>query len=397
MAGKADVLVRFTDDFGALSVKCAVTFENPVNTFTFSLSSLLVVDSILSDVDSQWKTGREWNPRFQHKSNEYVVSGEASMREITIAYHGKVSGWCNIVEKRRIALSAYSAWTISETSVPLDFLFKMEGMEDYFVIHARYDEAEKLWVYGETNHDTGNIIALKKGHYHTARAGSFSFYFLNEAERAYAESYAYYYDDIMKYYLSVFPQKNIGNMNVVSLGFKKGSGAYFREELIVIEKINFSKRPNKMRDDVVSLLAHELGHNWFFRANTSSWEDWLNETGAEWAALLYILSIGNQKLFSKKIKQGKMAYKRTPVIKPPDLARPAKGVHTRGVMLFYQIYRKHGAETILELLRLLAGLEEVTTDRFLSEVRAQMGDTIYHLIAQGLTAAEYTSRKWGSR
>jgi len=389
MAGKATVSVKMTDSYTALSVKCVIAFETPVREFSFSLSSLMSVDSITSDTDLKWKATREWQPRWQYKSNAFEVTGEAPIRKISIAYHGRMAGWCNIIEEKRTALSNYSAWTLSETSVPLAFLFKIEGMENYFILNARYDEAEKLWIYGETDHEPGNIIALKKGCYYTAGKDNFSFYFMDEAERAYAESYAYYYGDIMRYYLSIFPQKAIGKMDVVSLGLKKGGGAYFRKELTVIDRIKISGRTGKMKNDVMSLLAHELGHNWFTGEDTATWENWLSETGAEWAALLYLLSVGNHRLFNKKIWLGKLTYKRTPVIEPPDLTRPIDtwGVHIRGVMLFYKIYRKYGTETVLKLLRILAG--QATTENFLADIRAQMGDTLACLIERNLTAKEY--------
>ena len=35
----------------------------------------------------------------------------------------------------------------------------------------------------------------------------------------------------------------------------------------------------KHADQMIGLMAHELGHLWFTGADVSSWEDWLNETG----------------------------------------------------------------------------------------------------------------------
>ena len=388
MAGSATVFVKATDNYTALRVRCVIVFDAPAEKFRFSLSTLMTIDNIASDANLKWKAAGEWKPRWQHTSNWYEVSGE-DMRELSIAYHGPVAGWCNIIGEKRIALSSYSAWTACETSIPLDFSFKMEGMEEYFVVNARYDEAEKLWVYGETGHEPGNIIALKKGCYHTAGAGSFSFYYLDAAERACADSYAHYYEDIMRYYQSVFPPKPIDKLCVVSLGLEKGGGAYFRKGLMVIDRNRASRRAGKMQNDVMALLAHELGHNWFTGADTTTWEDWLSETGAEWAALLYLQSVGNRKLFNRKIRLGKLTYRKTPIIKPPDLTRPTDtwGVHIRGVMLFYEIYRKYGEETVLKLLQILAGQE--TTEHFLAEVSAQMGDALMRVIEQNLTAKGY--------
>jgi len=172
---------------------------------------------------------------------------------------------------------------------------------------------------------------------------------------------------------------------------ENSGGAYFRKELMVVGKTHIPNDENEIRKNVIAWLAHELGHNWFLGANTSSWEDWLNETGAEWAALLYILLIkkDGEELFSLNLSWAKDTYKNTPVIKSPDLKRPAEGVHTRGVMLFHEIYLRYSVDTIKTILQTLAGLEEVTTDNFLSELRAKIGGTIPDLIERGLTTEDY--------
>jgi len=389
MAGNAEVYVNFGGGDGAIGVKCVIFFDSPVTDFGFSLSTLLSIDNISADTESEWKITREWQPQWQHRSNEIEVSGIAPMRELTIEYSGRVSGWCNIVEERRIALSAYSAWTISETSVPIGFIFKMMDMDDYFIINARYEPSEKLWIYGETDHDPGNIIALKKGYYHVASTGNFSFYFLDAAEGVYAESYTRHYEEIMEYYSSVFGKKEIGKIDIVSLDLEKGGGAYFRKELIVIEKIHISEDTNEIRQNTIGLLGHELGHNWFFSADTTTWEDWVGETGAEWAALLYILSLGDGEFFEGHLSWAKERYRETPVIKSPDGSRPADGVHIRGVMLFYEIYRKYGAEKVTKILQILNGISVKTTANFLAQLKRQMDDGISDAIGRGLTMEDY--------
>ena len=395
MANNADVFVHFGNGDGILNVKCVIIFDNPVTDFRFSLSTLLKIDGVSSNTDSEWKIIKKWQPQWQYESNEIEVVSKMPMQELTIEYHGRIIGWCNIIEEKRIALSAYSAWTVSEPSLPVKFLFKLKNMEDYFVINGRYDATQKLWIYGETDHDEGNIIALKKGHYNVDGTGNFNFYYLNEAEKPYADNYIYYYDDIMKYYSSVFGKRDMKKIDIVSLDFEKGGGGYFRKELVVIEKTHISEDKNEIREHTISFLGHELGHNWFTGADTTSWEDWLNETGAEWAMLLYILSLDEKDFFEKHIMQikGNEDYVNTSVIKPLDLKRPAGGVHTRGVMMFYEIYLKYGTETMLKILQVFAGMKEtgkeITTDYFLSELRIKVDNEISKLIERGLTMNDY--------
>jgi hypothetical protein len=390
MSNNADVFVSFGEGEKSLIVKCIITFDTPITDFRFSLSTLLTIDNVSTNTDSEWKIIKEWQTLWQHKCNEIEVSSKLPMQKLTIEYHGRISGWCNIIEDKRSALSIYSAWTIFETSIPLKFIFKIEKMEDYLIINARYDVSEKLWIYGETDHDIGNIIALKNGRYHVENMGNFNYYYLNEAEKAYADNYTFYYNEILKFYSSVFNEKTINKINIVSLGLEEGDGAYFRKELIVIDKINISEDKDAIRKNTISLLGHELGHNWFKGADITTWEDWLNETGAEWAALLYILSLNDKEYFESHLSWAKEKYKDTPVIKSPDSKRPDEGVHIRGVMLFYEIYCKYGAETILKILQILADLKEVKTNNFLSELRGKVDEKIPELIERGLTIKDYT-------
>ena len=398
MSNNGEAFVSFGNGEKALIVKCVIAFDEPVTSFRFSLSTLLTIDNISADADSEWKIIKEWQPQWRHKSNEIEVSGKTPMQELTIEYHGHVSnlyhgcylGWCNIIQDKRIALSAYSAWTIEDTSVPVRFIFKIAGLSGYFVINSRYDDVEKLWVYGETNHEEGNIIALKKGHYYEASTGDFRFYYMNEDEKEYAHNYVSNYDNIMAYFASVFGEKNIGKMSIVSLGIKVGNGAYIRKELMVIEKINVVEDKEKIRQNVIGLLGHELGHNWFTGADTTTWEDWLNETGAEWAALLYILSLDEKEFFESHLSRAKEKYKETPIIKSPDGKRPVDGIHIRGVMMFYEIYQKYGIETITAILKILSAMKLKTTENFLFEVKNNIDNDIAEKIEQGLTVKDYS-------
>ncbi len=390
MSNNANIFVSFGDGEKALIVKCLITFDVPVMDFRFSLSTLLTIDSITTETTSEWKIIKEWQPQWQHKSNEIEVSSKTPIYKLTLEYHGCISGWCNIIEERRIALSSYSAWMISETSIPVKCLLKMEDMEDYFVVNARYDTSEKVWIYGETNHDIGNIIALKKGHYNVESTGNFNFFYLNEAEKPYADAYVLYYDYIMRYYSSLFGERDIDKIDIISLDIEKSGGAYFRKELIVIGKINISNDKEIIKQSTIGLLGHELGHNWFTGAETTTWEDWLNETGAEWAVLLYIISLNDKEFLEKHLSWAKEKYKDTPVIKSEDLKRPSEGVHIRGVMMFYEIYLKYGIETVTTILEVLANLTAHTTANFLSTLKSKIGNEIPEIIEKGLTIKDYT-------
>ncbi len=386
---KCSLTVTFDYAYSKAYVTAIYSFIVPVSEFRFSLSSTMSLGSIAADKAVNCSVAKEWKPRWAFKSKEYVVSGGAPFSALTVTYHGGVEGWCNIIEERRTALSSYSAWCPFELSVPCESTYRLPNMEDYTIINARYDNAEKLWIYGSEGYDEGNIIALRNDGLYTESVGGFAFYYLNEAEKPFADCHSQSYGKIMDYYTAVFPPNPIKKMSIVPLDFPSGGGAYFRAGLMVIEKA--SEDHSTMCDDVICLHGHELGHNWFFNANTTTWEDWLNETGAEWALLLYLLHCGNNTLFAKKIEQVNQNYKDTETIKPAiGELRPYTGVHIRGVALLYKIYKRFGSETILTILQTLAELQyPATTDDLLPALRIKLGNDVPSIIQRGLSMTDY--------
>jgi len=131
------------------------------------------------------------------------------------------------------------------------------------------------------------------------------------------------------------------------------------------------------------LIAHEIAHNWCRGADVHSWEDWLNETTAEWTALLYQLHIGDMDKFDSVIQDRAKRAKYAPAIKTADGSRP-DGVHDAGVILFYEIFKKYGFATIEKMLKLFDSLTDKSTDRFLELVDAKMGAQIAAALRNGV-------------
>lgn len=136
-------------------------------------------------------------------------------------------------------------------------------------------------------------------------------------------------------------------------------------------------------------LAHELhthtyAYNWFSGADTDTWEDWLNETGAEWATLLFSFEI-SEGAFNEKVEYYQNNYKSTPIIKSPDGSRPSSGVHQRGTAMFYEIYKKYGKETIIMILQTFVELKIKTTAKLLQA----LPNDIANIIEKGLLLEDY--------
>ncbi|GEM_PF-5662135 len=92
---------------------------------------------------------------------------------------------------------------------------------------------------------------------------------------------------------------------------RDNGGGYCRPGVIVLT-------PNDKKQDEIGYfkyIAHELAHLWWLKANVSTWEDWLNESFAEYSALLALREVFGEEAFSKLITQYQSKSKGLPAIK----------------------------------------------------------------------------------
>lgn len=197
----------------------------------------------------------------------------------------------------------------------------------------------------------------------------------------------YFYRDVLDYYNGeLFDKKNIPVLDIACLyPACTDGGAYKRKDLIV------SITLGENESEAGRMISHEMAHLWCTGAACDSWEDWLNETTATWGSLLYALKRNNTELFDFILKQSLESYESyesLPPIKTADGSRP-EGVHEKGTVLFYVIYKHYGAETIEKLLRIFVKLSEKTTKAFLDAVKVELSTEVAAMLESGISESVY--------
>ncbi|MCL2168740.1 MAG: hypothetical protein FWB74_01780 [Defluviitaleaceae bacterium] len=369
MMGEGKIFVGLVD--GAIKVNCRIAFDEPVTEFRFSLSTLLNID----DLSEKCEVVKTWVVRSGfHEAREYLVKPKnGAFKELVIDYSGTVSGWHNVLSESRIGLYGYSVW------YPLECSIKLRKIESTFNDTVNYD----VWYFGSSG-----IFALKKGYGTVSSAcGNFNVHYVNPGQKAFAKVCAHHYGKIIDFYQSMFCGKDIGITDVLFMDIEGGSGAIIQDGLMVVGQIPDMKDADEMQEMAINMLGHEFGHYWF-KADHSTWEAWLGETAAEWASILYMVSVSGEDSINSRLDQIQEwtgDYVKAPVIKTPDLLCPPSGVHVRGVMLFYEIYKRHGLDKIKHILTILANLEIYNTESLLLELDEGVSD----FIRRGLDAVDY--------
>ena len=183
---------------------------------------------------------------------------------------------------------------------------------------------------------------------------------------------------IIQHYNKWFPKKHT-NICLIETKRKTGGG-YARIGGVVLSKINqdlyYSKTIAYMR-----YFAHEFAHLWWFKAQTNSWEDWLNESFAEYSAFMVLREIYGQETFITKLEKKKENLEGTPPIwnfnrNNAEQKTVREALYNKGPVLLFDLEQKIGKEQFIKLCKNLLENDITTTSKFLEILKKENGKTV---------------------
>lgn len=357
-----DLYLEMSDSEARIHVRASLVMRGA--SFRFALASPLRLESFRCDGrELPLPEGEDYRmPPLPTELTAYTLPGRPGA-ELEFEYSGALSGPLLYYRREVRNFSLYNCWypvAFDAEAEPVDVTLPDNG--DWELVQGERDAAGGLWRYttrGRTIRDC-NILLLRRGECTRLEGGGVSVLYCEPSHAAAAEEAAHLCSDIRGFYRSLYGHDGeLRELTVVYLPEGPDRAAYMRDGLIV-----FMYVPG----DIRHILAHELGHAHACRADFGSWEDWLNETGAEWSALLYERSADPEGFEQRLQKLLSQAEGRLLRLRPEDGSHP-DDVHETGTLVFARIYEEHGEETIALLLRTLDGLERQDTAGLLSALR----------------------------
>ena len=371
-----NIALRFEGE--KLFAEAEISLDENVSELSFILNSGLEISGVSCDEKSAEPTIEAvYEPLFCAEVKKYSVKCGSDFGTAKICYSGKISGWHNIITDDIIELNRYGVWLPCEMSCEAQSFLTVSGCEDYFLVKGEFDGS--LWHYSAGEWDM-NIILYRKSKLQTVSGKYISIYYADNSLDKAADFSKNIFEDVLDYYTKELFQREYcgGHMEMACLyPALTSGGAYKRDGLIVCIS------PGTDEKEAVGVNAHEMAHTWCNGADVGSWEDWLNETTAEWSMLLYCLDRNKTEIFDAMTAEHKEKYSGFPPIKTADGSRP-EGVHTKGTVLFYELYKAFGAEKIMSAIRIFVGLEAKTTEKLLAEMRAQGLSEAADVLEKGL-------------
>jgi hypothetical protein len=366
-----------------LFVIANIGVKNPITQLNFILNNNFIIDTIKAENNQnvKWEKIGEVKPEFRSICQKIAITNEILTQNIIITYHGIIKdSWYNVITENIKAVSFYSTWYPQDLSIK-EYLDKVtiNNSEEYFIVKGIYDNNTKTWTYGGQGYDPFNLIIYNKKVLKKSSNKYLNIYYIEQKIEEQVNKANTEYEKIIKFYNgNLFEKREISKLDIacVSPAITTGGG-YRRKDLMVCCTLG----ENDM--EIAWLLAHETAHIWCEGAQMDSWEDWLNETTAEWASMLYALDQNNSTLFHFIIDQKIERVRNYQAIKTKDKSRP-DGVHDKGSVLFYTIYKKYGVEKIKKIVNGFARLKVKNTDNYIKMIRAEISEEIALEIEKGI-------------
>lgn len=379
-------LELYNDSFKAVaSIKCPYNTKKQI---TFCLNNDLKISSISANTPVSFRKTGETSLTFRSLSQSIEITGEKPIKEFQISYSGAVqfnaekqTNYNNIITEDIVSLSWYSVWYPQE--LPFVILCNsviLKNGSPWFVLKAKYNGKNNTWKYSNPLYDPCNIVAYRKSKLNTISNKYMNIYTVESSKKEMIQSFSKIYENIIQYYNgNLYKKIHISFLDVpfITPAINVPETAYVRRGLMWCSTFGESET------EIVRLWAHEVAHNWCHGADTSSWEDWLNETTAEWSALLFALKSDNRELFDSILMPKIKNYYSLPNIRTSDGSRP-KGVHDKGTVLFYKIYLETDFETMEEVLRCFTDLTVKNTCNFVKKLRRKGLSKAADIIEQGI-------------
>jgi len=190
-------------------------------------------------------------------------------------------------------------------------------------------------------------------------------------------------EDFYQTYSNWFGKIQVQKMCLVVSKRDKGGG-YSRKGGLFLGGLSDSAYLSE-RIDYIQYLSHEIAHFWWHGA-ASNWEDWLNESFAEYSAMKAIKELRGKEEFNTKLKIKRNESINTPPIWGISRNDPSaeQVLYSKGVVLLSELEEKIGNNKFLELCKARIDKKVNNTLDFLNLIKDIGGKEIADWFEQSL-------------
>ena len=311
---------------------------------------------------------------------------------IVLEYEGTITEWsencANVVTEEWVELGMYLPWFPSgficgyftyEIEVECDPAYQLRS-------YGSYSEANGIWYFKRAIPDFDiNLVASKNLKTMERESGGYRIHFHYESLLTEtADSISNDLANILEYYAKWFGGDKKGEDFTVIQSAREKGGDYARKGLIVATNLTDEKYINQ-HEKIIRNVGHESAHFWWNMAPAYTWEDWLNESFAEFSALLVIRKMFGDEAYNKWIVDKSAIIENIPPIwefdrnnmqssEGPDIIQT--NLYDKGPVLLHQLSNRIGEESFIFLCKEMVRTSVSSTESFLVLLEMNHGSKV---------------------
>lgn len=372
---KIDVENQFLYSNVKLKYHCSLSSTDLLK---FYIYKDIEIDNIVCDKAMEYKVGKEvaeWSPFISESKLIKLTFNDPIHKGESINIHFRYKGHINVVTQYGInrltrdwiELGLYTPWfplserleqALFNVTINIDYgynIINSKKLGDNLVINQFTPSVDCCII-------ASNRFKRIKGSLENI---DINVYYTEDKYRGYAQQIRDYSIAILNKY------KRFGKIDSQKLSIviapRENGGGYCRTGLIVLT-------PNdnlKNRIDSFKSIAHELAHLWWCKSKyPDTWEDWLNESFAEFSALLALREVFGEEEFNNKINLYIQKTKDLPPIKGLDRRddKAYQVLYMKGPLILNELEKNIGKEKFEEFLNKIHTCNVDTTEKLLNKL-----------------------------
>mgnify|MGYP006285266373 CR=1 FL=1 len=353
----------------------------------FYLHRQLRIDKLDINGDKSFKlTSDTSDLRYMPEAVKYTLKTENPLKKRTILnfkYSGKITEWpewsASVIGRDWTEMGLYFPWYPYNMSLkPFNYSVEVD-IDDSYNIFIMGNEQKKNGhtVYSSADPTNDIVVCCSEdlktsGTISDDYAVTIGYCTLPEILR---DTLTGDMEEIMSIFNRWFPA---GPRNVCLVeSMREKGGGYARLGGIYLSGLEktdyFSSRRGYTR-----YLSHEISHLWWYRANTNTWEDWLNEGFAEYSALMVLREKYGGEYYDKWIAMKRENSAGTGAVWHCDRnGQDAYAIlYSKAPLLIAELEEKTGEEGLKQLMREMLEAGVSTTEQFLSLLEESHGSEV---------------------
>ncbi|MFP4489590.1 MAG: hypothetical protein ACLFN1_09835 [Bacteroidales bacterium] len=341
------------------------TWEIPVDpatsTIDFHLHKQLEIEDLLVNGSDDYRlSAGKSDIRYMPDARKYSIeTGDSLKGTITISfnYSGTITEWndmiANVIGEEWTEMGLYFPWFPYNTAYsPFTYEVKVLTEKDYHTVMMGHETKDDNYVIFRKKTPTNDIVVcaskdlkiiskeISRYNFtlaHCSMSDNLTDTLVTDVER------------ILRLFNRWFPSGNKTICIVESM--REKGGGYARLGGIFLPGFTQSDY-FESRKAYTRYLAHEISHLWWYRANTNTWEDWLNEGFAEYSALMVLRELHGPEYFDEWITRKEKNVENAGPVWHTD--RNGNQAHTilydKAPLLLYELEGRIGIDSMKQLM-----------------------------------------------